>query len=91
MSFNGKLCDKCLNLELFTRMTEARVVIGDYREHLAVDENANLASIFTAASSVPCANSRDSGMSRYLAGQSLEIMPTPRHRAAVALWKHVAR
>jgi len=37
VSFNGKLCDKCLNLELFTSMTEARVVIGDYREHLAID------------------------------------------------------
>jgi len=30
-SFNGKLRDECLNLELFTSLTEARVVIGDYR------------------------------------------------------------
>ena len=32
-SFNGKLRDECLNLELFTSLAEARVVIGDYREH----------------------------------------------------------
>ncbi len=32
-SFNGKLRDECLNLELFTSLTEARVVIGGYREH----------------------------------------------------------
>ena len=32
-SFNGKLRDECLNLELFTSLAEAGVVIGDYREH----------------------------------------------------------
>jgi putative transposase len=32
-SFNGKLRDECLNLELFTGLAEARVVIGDFREH----------------------------------------------------------
>jgi len=32
-SFNGKLRDECLNLELFTSLAEARIVIGDYREH----------------------------------------------------------
>lgn len=32
-SFNGKLRDECLNLELFTSLKEARVVIGDYRLH----------------------------------------------------------
>ena len=32
-SFNGKLRDECLNTELFTSLAEARVVIGDYREH----------------------------------------------------------
>lgn len=32
-SFNGKLRDECLNMELFTSLAEARVVIGDYREH----------------------------------------------------------
>jgi putative transposase len=32
-SFNGKLRDECLNLELFTSLAEARVVIADYREH----------------------------------------------------------
>jgi putative transposase len=32
-SFNGKLRDECLNLELFTSLAEARVVIGDFREH----------------------------------------------------------
>jgi putative transposase len=32
-SFNGKLRDECLNLELFTSLAEARVVIPDYREH----------------------------------------------------------
>ncbi len=32
-SFNGKLRDECLNLELFTSLKEAKVVIGDYREH----------------------------------------------------------
>lgn len=32
-SFNGKLRDECLNLELFTSLAEARVVIGDYVEH----------------------------------------------------------
>ena len=32
-SFNGKLRDECLNLELFTSLAEARVVIEDYREH----------------------------------------------------------
>jgi transposase InsO family protein len=32
-SFNGKLRDECLNLELFTSLGEARVVVGDYREH----------------------------------------------------------
>jgi putative transposase len=32
-SFNGKLRDECLNLELFTSLAEARVVIGDYRAH----------------------------------------------------------
>lgn len=31
-SFDGKLRDECLNLELFTSLREARVVIGDYRE-----------------------------------------------------------
>ncbi|MCC6319957.1 MAG: transposase family protein, partial [Phycisphaerales bacterium] len=31
-SLNGKLRDECLNLELFTSLAEARVVIGDYRE-----------------------------------------------------------
>jgi hypothetical protein len=30
-SFNGKLRDECLNLELFTSLREARVVIEDYR------------------------------------------------------------
>lgn len=30
---NGKLRDECLNPELFTSLTEARVVIGDFREH----------------------------------------------------------
>jgi transposase InsO family protein len=32
-SFNGKLRDECLNMELFTSLAEARVVIEDYREH----------------------------------------------------------
>jgi transposase InsO family protein len=32
-SFNGKLRDECLGLELFTSLKEARVVIGDYRLH----------------------------------------------------------
>jgi len=32
-SFNGKLRDECLNLELFTSLAEARVVIGDFRLH----------------------------------------------------------
>jgi len=32
-SFNGKLRDECLDLELFTSLKEARVVIGDYRRH----------------------------------------------------------
>jgi transposase InsO family protein len=32
-SFNGKLRDECLNLELFTSLVEARVVIEDYRGH----------------------------------------------------------
>ena len=32
-SFNGKLRDECLNLELFTSLAEARVLVGDYREH----------------------------------------------------------
>jgi putative transposase len=32
-SFNGKLRDECLDLELFTGLREARVVIGDYRLH----------------------------------------------------------
>lgn len=32
-SFNGKLRDECLNLELFTSLAEARVVIEDFREH----------------------------------------------------------
>ena len=32
-SFNGKLRDECLNLELFTSLKEAKVVIWDYREH----------------------------------------------------------
>lgn len=32
-SFNGKLRDECLNLELFTSLAEARVVIGDYIQH----------------------------------------------------------
>lgn len=32
-SFNGKLRDECLNLEVFTSLAEARVVIGDYKEH----------------------------------------------------------
>jgi putative transposase len=32
-SFNGKLRDECLNLELFTSLGEARVVVGDYRGH----------------------------------------------------------
>ncbi len=30
-SFNGKLRDECLNLELFTSLAEARVVLGDFR------------------------------------------------------------
>jgi transposase InsO family protein len=30
-SFNGKLRDECLNLELFTSLREAKVVIGDFR------------------------------------------------------------
>lgn len=30
-SFNGKLRDECLDLELFTSLAEARVVIGGYR------------------------------------------------------------
>jgi len=30
-SFNGKLRDECLNLELFTSLSEARVVIDDFR------------------------------------------------------------
>jgi len=30
-SFNGKLRDECLNLELFTSLAEARVVIEDFR------------------------------------------------------------
>lgn len=30
-SFNGKLRDECMNLELFTSLREVRVVIGDYR------------------------------------------------------------
>jgi len=30
-SFNGKLRDECLNLELFTSLSEARVVIEDFR------------------------------------------------------------
>jgi transposase InsO family protein len=30
-SFNGKLRDECLNLELFTSLAEARVVTGDFR------------------------------------------------------------
>jgi transposase InsO family protein len=32
-SFNGKLRDECLDLELFTGLKEAKVVIGDYRLH----------------------------------------------------------
>jgi transposase InsO family protein len=32
-SFNGKLRDELLNGELFTGLTEARVVLGDYRQH----------------------------------------------------------
>jgi len=31
-SFNGKLRDECLNLELFTSLKEARVVIEDFRQ-----------------------------------------------------------
>lgn len=30
-SFNGKLRDECLNIELFTSLSEARVVIEDFR------------------------------------------------------------
>jgi transposase InsO family protein len=30
-SFNGKLRDELLNGELFTSLTEARVVLGDFR------------------------------------------------------------
>jgi transposase InsO family protein len=30
-SFNGKLRDECLNLELFTSLAEARVVLDDFR------------------------------------------------------------
>lgn len=30
-SFNGKLRDECLNLELFTSLAEARVVLEDFR------------------------------------------------------------
>jgi len=30
-SFNGKLRDECLNLELFTSLAEARVVVEDFR------------------------------------------------------------
>jgi transposase InsO family protein len=32
-SFNGRLRDECLNLELFTSMREARVVLGDFQTH----------------------------------------------------------
>jgi transposase InsO family protein len=32
-SFNGKLRDELLNGELFTSLTEARVVLGDHRQH----------------------------------------------------------
>jgi len=32
-SFNGKLRDELLNGELFTSLTEARVVLGDHRRH----------------------------------------------------------
>jgi len=32
-STNHRLRDECLNLEVFTSLAEARVVIGDYREH----------------------------------------------------------
>lgn len=32
-SFNGKLRDELLNGELFTSLTEARVVLGDHRGH----------------------------------------------------------
>jgi transposase InsO family protein len=32
-SFNGKLRDECLNLELFGSLAEARVVIDDFRLH----------------------------------------------------------
>lgn len=31
-SFNGKFRDECLNMELFGSMTEARVIIGDWRK-----------------------------------------------------------
>lgn len=31
-SFNGRLRDECLNMDLFTSLAEAREVIGDFRE-----------------------------------------------------------
>ena len=32
-SFNGRLSDECLNIEMFSSLPEARVIIGDYRKY----------------------------------------------------------
>ena len=31
-SFNGRLCDECLNIHLFWSLTHAKVTIGDWKE-----------------------------------------------------------
>ncbi len=36
-SFNGRLRDECLNLHAFSRMSQARLIIGEWRRHYNVE------------------------------------------------------
>ena len=49
-SFNGKLRDELLNGELFTSLTEARVVLGDHRRHYNHDRPHSSLGYATPAS-----------------------------------------
>jgi putative transposase len=81
-SFNGKLRDELLNGELFTSLPEARVVLGDHRQHYnhhrphsSLDYRTPAA--FAAACRTPAPAAAACGQAPPLGLAALALAPSP--------------